>query len=416
MKMMRDPLYGDIFVSYSDVKLIDTEVIQRLKGVSQLGTLRWVYPGATHSRFEHSIGVLHLATVIAKQLLSKELYNSCRDTLSAACLFHDSGHPPFSHTLEEYQLPLKSHEEQSAALAKSTIESLSDIEISGDEVSDILLRKKGCLSDIISGSLDADRLDYLRRDALHTGVTYGIIDTRIMSLFRLWKEKLAIDKRAVVPGETVLFARYVMRAILYDHKVARSIGGMIGRAVECAMEESNDNRSPIEENELISLKEDQFLWRIKECGSIPEEISKRLETRNILKLAGVTDMKQLEEEKSVNKINDMTNEKKVIIQNKLANELGLRSFEVFIDKPNIDRYIIKEGKIPVCTSGKSCGTLLETSDLAAHINDAHQSLWKVRLFVPEQHTAIGRKKFEHITGIKLLPPQKSPIKRDYINL
>lgn len=415
MKMIRDPLYGDIFVSYNDVRLIDTKVIQRLKGVSQLGTLQWVYPGATHTRFEHSIGVLHLSTTIARTLLPKDEYDGIRDLLSAAALFHDAGHVPFSHVLEEYELPLKRHEERSIELARKTIEGMTDMEISGRAVGDIIAENKDYLSDLISGTLDADRLDYLRRDALHTGVTYGMVDTRIFSLFRLWNNRLAIDERAIIPGETVLFSRYVMRAVVYDHKVSRSIGGMLAKAVEYAMEEGDDNKYPISEEELRRLKDVDLFSRLRQCGGTPKEIVERLERRDILKLAGESDMKQLIDDKTLGKAMDMTKEQRLAWENELAKELNLKPFEVIIDKPRIDKYFIKEGEIPVFSRGRSSKTLLDSSDLATQINEAHKSQWAIRLYVPEHYIEKARMLFERKTKIKLYPPIKSPIRRSYIN-
>jgi HD superfamily phosphohydrolase len=273
-----------------------------------------------------------------------------------------------SHALEEYDLPLKRHEERSIELARTTIESMNGMEISGRAVGDIIAGEKGYLSGIISGTLDADRLDYLRRDALHTGVTYGMIDTRIFSLFRLWNEKLAIDERAVIPGETVLFARYVMRAVVYDHKVSRSIGGMLFKAVEYALEEDNENS--ISKEEIVSLRDDILLSRLKQCGEKPKEIVERIERRDILKLAGEAYMKKLEEDKTVGKAMNMTREQRLAWENELADRLDLRPFEVFIDKPKFDRYFIKEGRIPILSRSRSSKNLLDFSDMASRTNEA----------------------------------------------
>ncbi|NIO36225.1 HD domain-containing protein [Candidatus Bathyarchaeota archaeon] len=415
MKMIRDPLYGDIFVSCSDVRLIDTDAIQRLKGVSQLGTLQWVYPGAAHTRFEHSIGVLYLSTTIARQLLPRDEYDGIRDLLSAAALFHDSGHAPFSHALEEFELPIEQHEERSIKLVRKTIESMNDMEISGREVGDIIAGKKDYLSNIVAGTLDADRLDYLRRDALHTGVTYGIIDTRILSLFKLWNDQLAIDERAIIPGETVLFARYVMRAVVYDHKVSRSVGGMLIKAIECALEADNDNGNPISRKELVSLKDVDLLSRLKQCGEKSKKIVEKIERRDILKLAGQSNMTQLVDDGAFGRATDMNKQQRLAWETELAHELNLEPFEVIIDKPRIDRYFIKEGEIPIFSRGRSNESLLDRSELATKINDAHRSLWALRLYVPEQQRSRSRMLFEKIAKIKLYPPLKSPIKKSYTN-
>jgi hypothetical protein len=219
VKIVRDPIHGDIPLSDSDVALIDTPQIQRLRRVAQLGAIQWVFPGASHSRFEHTFGVVYLSKRMARSVMGLGEYHEIRDLLSAAAIFHDAGHPPFSHNLEEFDvLAGKKHETRSVEIAKEVIEGLRDLGFSASDVVGLLKRRRGCLSDIISGTIDADRLDYLNRDAYHTGVSYGVIDSRILSLFRVVDDHLTIDERAVVPAETVLFARYVMRAIVYDHK------------------------------------------------------------------------------------------------------------------------------------------------------------------------------------------------------
>lgn len=143
MKVVKDPVHGDVFLSHSDCRLIDTPEIQRLRRITQLGTVQWVYPGGTHTRFEHSIGTLSLALKVARNVLFErdelEELRSIRNELSAAAIFHDSGHLPFSHCLEEAGL-VSDHKERGAKIAECVIESLPrSIELSGKEVSRIIL-------------------------------------------------------------------------------------------------------------------------------------------------------------------------------------------------------------------------------------------------------------------------------------
>ncbi len=246
-------------------------------------------------------------------------------------------------------------------------------------------------------------------------MTYGIIDTRILSLFKLWNDQLAIDERAIIPGETVLFARYVMRAVVYDHKVSRSVGGMLIKAIECALEADNDNGNPISRKELVSLKDVDLLSRLKQCGEKSKKIVEKIERRDILKLAGQSNMTQLVDDGAFGRATDMNKQQRLAWETELAHELNLEPFEVIIDKPRIDRYFIKEGEIPIFSRGRSNESLLDRSELATKINDAHRSLWALRLYVPEQQRSRSRMLFEKIAKIKLYPPLKSPIKKSYTN-
>jgi len=399
LKIVRDTIHGDILLSENDVALIDTLPVQRLRHVAQLGTVQWVFPGASHSRFEHTLGVVYLCKKIAKNLSEKKRYKENADALSAAAVFHDAGHPPFSHTLEEFGVLSKSHKVRSMEIAKETIESSKTMDVSSADVLKILDGKMGYLSDIVSGTLDADRLDYLNRDAYHTGVSYGVIDSRILSLFTTIEDRLAIDLRAVVPAETVLFARYVMRAIVYDHKVARGIGGMIAKAVEYALGRDDVNKDVLDEEEIAQMNDMELLKQLKSY-KFSKEIVEKIERRDMLKLAGIA---RKEEIKQAKEAFEMTAKQRHEYENQVADKLARPSYEVFVDKPNINRYFIQESSIPVSSGDKIIGKLHDTniSKLAALISSQHESLWAIRLYTPRKVAEKARDEFNKLTGIEL---------------
>ncbi|RLE97661.1 MAG: HD domain-containing protein, partial [Thermoprotei archaeon] len=187
-RILRDPVHGNIELDDLDLAIIDSEPFQRLRGIKQLGLVHLVFPGATHTRFEHSIGVKHLAEEIFRVVNSKEGIFSEEDLiyLKAAALLHDIAHPPFSHLLEEV---VKEYDIDHEKLARKIIEDselkaiLSDYGISIKNVCDIVKGLSPPLSQIIKSDLDADRLDYLQRDAYYCGVAYGVIDSRILREF-----------------------------------------------------------------------------------------------------------------------------------------------------------------------------------------------------------------------------------------
>lgn len=403
-KVIRDPIHGDISLTYSDIKLIDTFPIQRLRNIAQLGTVQWVFPGAKSSRFEHTIGVSHIAKKIARNMLEPDEYRDQRDLLSAAAIFHDAGHAPFSHTLEEFHIPLD-HEKRSAALAREFVDKCQ-VTFSGQEIEKILNGQSDYLSQIISGTIDADRLDYLQRDAFHTGVSYGVIDSRILSHLKLKENTLVIDEKVVIPAETVLFARYVMRGIVYDHKVARSIGAMISKAVEYAMGRSEENyTNRLSTDDILKCNDIQLLEKLKNYTH-SKNLIERLESRDILKLAGISFKKELKEHQLLDEFAQMQNETRQEYEDSISSNLNLEPYEIIIDKPNLTRYTVQEAKIPVYRGNKRLDELKNVSKLATPINDQHEMLWGIRLFAPEKYLNDARAMFKKVTNLSLDPPIK----------
>ena len=182
---IRDPLWNNIRVDPTAERLLDTAAVQRLRYVRQLGLAHLVYPGATHSRFEHALGAYHLArrTLARLQRIGRARGSrrpTKRAVVAAAALLHDVGHYPFSHALEEIGVP--HHEEVSRPLV--TVGEVADVLRSGDRAPTRRSAStrssagpaRARLQGLISGSLDLDKMDYLKRDALMCGVPYGEID------------------------------------------------------------------------------------------------------------------------------------------------------------------------------------------------------------------------------------------------
>ncbi|MEE9593907.1 MAG: HD domain-containing protein, partial [Candidatus Hydrothermarchaeales archaeon] len=174
-KVIRDPIHGDIFLTEPETKIVDSLEFQRLRRIKQLGMAYLVYPSANHTRFEHSLGAMHVASRVANTLqLSKD--DSIK--LRIAALLHDVGHGPLSHTSEELleRYMGQSHEEITMELINNSDVSsiLIDEGLNPEEVSSLILGKGGRLGSLISSELDVDRMDFLVRDAHHTGVAYGV--------------------------------------------------------------------------------------------------------------------------------------------------------------------------------------------------------------------------------------------------
>ncbi len=185
-KSIRDPLYGFIDLSETETRIIDTPVFRRLHGIKQLSHAYLVYPTAIHTRFEHSLGVTHLADRISKQL---SLDDEVREVVRLAALLHDVGHGPFSHlfeaVLERVNGKKIDHDKISMMLIREDPDISSILGDMGEKVIRILDRRpapgldrkiSSLATDIVSSPLDVDKMDYLRRDSYHIGVAYGQFD------------------------------------------------------------------------------------------------------------------------------------------------------------------------------------------------------------------------------------------------
>jgi len=243
---VRDPVHGFIPYSQEEARLIDSSALQRLRGIKQLAMTSLVYPGATHTRFEHSIGVMHIAGRVAEKV---ELKKKERRLVRLAALLHDIGHLPFSHAGEAAAAALtpklteygeEAHEKITAALIQY------DPEISGvlterdrGRILGVLAKDgetKPLLWQIISYDLDADKLDYLLRDSLMAGVKYGVfdIDRMIDTFVKHGKgddQHLAVRKEDLPCVEQVILARYYMSEQVYRHPVRRITDAMLKHAI-----------------------------------------------------------------------------------------------------------------------------------------------------------------------------------------
>lgn len=242
-EIIRDPLWNNIRVDELAVSLIDTDAFQRLRYVRQLGPTYLVYPGATHTRFEHALGAYHLANRTLAMLDGADK-EEC-DIISAAALLHDIGHYPFSHALEE--IGALHHEDVARPIITEGV--IADIlrkHISKDAPERICSIIRGesqsPLQGLISGSLDLDKIEYLKRDALMCGVPYGEIDVdRLTNSLVIaddpetGRATIAVLEKGLSALESLLFAKYQMYRNVYWHHAVRSATAMYKRAVEDAL-------------------------------------------------------------------------------------------------------------------------------------------------------------------------------------
>ncbi|MBP8959173.1 MAG: HD domain-containing protein [Bacteroidales bacterium] len=224
-KIINDPVYGFINIPGDFVfDLIQHPWIQRLRNIKQLGLTSYVFPGATHSRFQHCLGALHLMDMALQTLKSKGVSISSEEEEAAfiAILLHDIGHGPFSHALEESIIKGITHEEMSLLLMRKLNQEFAGKLNLAIEIFTGLYRRK-FFHELIAGQADMDRLDYLRRDSFYTGVIEGSVGSdRIIRMLNVADEKLVIEEKGIYSLEKLLIARRLMYWQVYMHKTVIS--------------------------------------------------------------------------------------------------------------------------------------------------------------------------------------------------
>ncbi|MEP7322353.1 MAG: HD domain-containing protein [Saprospiraceae bacterium] len=240
-KIINDPVYG--FTTIPDeliYDLIQHPYFQRLRRIRQLGLTDYVYPGAVHTRFHHALGALHLMTLAIDSLRTKgiEITDAEAQAAQIAILLHDIGHSPFSHALERKFIN-RSHEEISLAFMHSLNKSFHG---KLDEAIQIFSNQhsKTFLSQLVSGQLDVDRMDYLNRDSFFTGVAEGVIGyERIIKMLHVVNNQLVVEAKGLYTVEKFLHSRRIMYWQVYLHKTVLAAEKMLVHWFEYILDEKS---------------------------------------------------------------------------------------------------------------------------------------------------------------------------------
>ena len=279
-----DPIHDFVRVYDNELKIIDTPIFQRLRRIRQLSGAHLIYPGAQHTRFEHSLGVMHIASMAGQALAEKGIVSSDDiQNLRLAGLLHDIGHGPFSHLFEEiFEEKRKiSHEDLGRDIILKT--EIGDI-ISKNGFDKKLITKLAFgdsklqfMNEIISGVLSADIMDYLLRDGYFTGAEHAKIDHhRLTHSLDVYKNKLALDKSSLVNFETMMISRFQMFKAVYFHKTVRAGEVMLLEAMDLA--EGELGLSSMNLDEYLQLSDDVILAKLL---NLPEHNSKLKASKKI---------------------------------------------------------------------------------------------------------------------------------------
>ncbi len=289
---IKDPVHGYVYITAEEREIIDSFPVQRLRRLRQLAGSEYVYPGANHTRFEHSVGVMYLAGKVVKNPnISQHISEDEAKKVRIAALLHDVGHGPFSHVFEhllDKELN-KTHEDMTSWIVKNSElkDILNKLGCNADEIGKLAVGrlrkpKKAFLDQIISSSVDVDKLDFVVRDTYHTGAEYGYIDVfRLIHALDVLDENLAVDLGALSALESFIIARIESFKSIYFHRVGRAAQIMLAMAMEKANETLGLTNFQTPEDYLAM--DDYTVWtKLRNCEK-SREIIENLERRKMLK-------------------------------------------------------------------------------------------------------------------------------------
>jgi HD superfamily phosphohydrolase len=323
-----DPIHDFIRVYDHELEIIDNPIFQRLRRIRQLSGAHLTYPAAQHTRFEHSLGVMHIASQAGQALKEKEILKSDDiEILRLAGLLHDIGHGPFSHLFEEIIQQKKiSHEDFGKNLIlKSEIgDTLSKNGYDKKSITKIAFgdSKFQYLNEIVSGALSADMMDYLLRNGYFTGAEHAKIDhKRLNQSLDVHKKKLALERSALYSFESMMHSRYQMFKAVYFHKTVRAAEVMLLEALRLSDDEFGFTSFNI--NEFVKLTDEYVLSMLLSSKSSKLKRAKKIaedyQNRKLLKCVyeRILTSKMLLEKTKTNEIRSSISKKSNIDENEI---------------------------------------------------------------------------------------------------
>ncbi len=395
---IKDPVHGYVYISKSEKDIVDSFPMQRLHRLRQLAGAEYVYPGANHTRFEHSIGSLYLAQCsIGNSNLSKYITEEEAQMIRLAALLHDVGHGPFSHVFEHLLEKFldKTHEEITVwMIEKSELNDiLRNAGYSGKEIAKLATgcleqADKAFMDQIIQSAVDVDKLDFIVRDTYHTGAEYGNIDVfRIIHMLDVIDGNLAVDVGALSALESFILARIESFKSIYFHRVSRAAQIMLAMAMEKAKDDIGlvNFKTP---EEYLSLN-DYTVWTMLKLCEKSRKIMENLERRRLLKCA--YDQTFHIKDVTVSKLFS-TEEIRSEMRDKIAEKAGVNPQLVVIDVPTLPSVpyhhsaLIEPMEIPILRKTKDGKKIAQRLSEVSRIFDALKGFINViRVYTEEKY-------------------------------
>ncbi|WNY25924.1 HD domain-containing protein [Methanolapillus millepedarum] len=371
-----DPIHGYIEFNEFEQRLFDTPQMQRLRRIRQLGFSNLVYPGANHTRFEHSMGAMHLASLF---LEIQELDGNKMDEIVVASLLHDIGHGPFSHATEKLIeiYTNRKHDNVLELISKNEIgDVLKDQGFTPSKIAKHIAGETP-LSQILSSEMDVDKMDYLARDMHYTGVSSGSVDyMRLLNHMSFYEDRLVLSASAIKAAESLLVSRYWMNSSVYYHHVSRISETMCSRACGHLLE-----NKVIRPSDFARLDDPGLTCVMRNAEGFPGEIAERLDNRNLFKRAlyeglDVVGTNVFEYRKNIPRI-----------EKEIAENAGVEPEYVMIDIPQKPEM----AEMKALVMDRTMRKLTDASPFVRVLEVAQESVWKMGVFSPKEHLEVVSK-------------------------
>ena len=430
-KVVQDPVHGTIEVGGVFLDVLDRHEMQRLRAVKQLGLGNLVFPSANHSRFEHCFGTYHLAGRMASAIgLSREDSDSVR----MAGLLHDICHPPFSHALEPFmeRATGMDHMELASALIFGKIptclprdedifggcgtiaEAMESAGISpesvcgyisspvstGEEALDRFWDRheffpsKDYAHQIIHGPVDADQMDYLMRDAYHTGVTHGAIDTeRLIKTMMVMNDRIVLSRGGITAAEGLMVSRSLMYTSVYFHETVRIAQRMLCKAAEASGADLSD---------IYLIGDSVLVSRISETGGVPSKMVLRVMARDLDKKAFAVYSDEMDDEKARVLLQYTDKGGRDRLESEIADAAGMDVMDVCAELTSASnlqgRMRIGKTDVAIADSEGKIRSLTRFSPIARALQSRDPFGWAVIVSAPKGRTEEVRKAASKVLG------------------
>ena len=391
-KFIRDSVYGDIALNDFEVKIMDMPQFQRLRRIKQLGLINLIYPGATHTRFEHCVGTMNLGSKLAEEL---ELNQDEIELIRVSALLHDIGHGPFSH-VSEGVLSVPHEELTNFVVTKTSMKDLLEEKFDVNEIVKIV-NGKGKLGPIVSSELDVDRMDYLLRDSHNTGVSYGKIDyERLIKNLKL-NDGLVLNIKGVQAAEGALVSRYFMYPSVYQHHTTRILNSMFRRALQKTI-----NNNIIHEKDIYKYDDNDIIAIFRNSeNKFVKDIMNRLDNRHIPKRVKSIRLNTFKTPEKMYKIKTETLKK---AEHEIAEDYDINEDYIFINIAEYPRF--DEMKTQVSVDDKLY-PLREISNIISALSKARFNIPDISVYVLEEDKSkLERLKLENYIDLPEIDKDK----------
>ncbi|MCD6203008.1 MAG: HD domain-containing protein [Methanophagales archaeon] len=410
-KVIRDPLHGYIELDELACSIIDTVEMQRLRRIRQLGFSYLVYPGANHTRFEHSLGTYHLMNVLLDRL---GMARDADEELIVASLIHDVGHGPYSHVTEPLiqKFTGASHEDIGYVLSTDGEVKERDSEPSAPTIAEVVEayrldrrkiqsyikgertgnRTSRDISRILNGEIDVDKMDYLVRDSYYTGVAYGVVDNmRLIQGLDFFNGELVITDKGILPAEYLLFSRFLMHPTVYNHHTSRIAQLMFLSALEAFINAECESESELKDKaaSLRMMDDAEISTTLRNAEGYPKEMMTRINERRLFKRAIYAKINTLDAEVAEELRDERVRSE---IEAEISRRAGVDKKYVLLDFQSREYEELEESEAKVAVNKPLQGlrelkSLREVSPLVSMLSRAFHENYKIGVYTPEKYRA-----------------------------